>query len=153
MRCLGVARFSLRLVSLEFTKALTLPIAALTVTLVRLLTVLPADALASVILTVTLIAILGDALIAELSLRAVAIAGKLALPFTAGTAAIGASVLNRGTLVANSPLVTLVTRESVFVVLVSVGASLLRLLMVVTCPFEASPWLAHGGGASHVRWS
>src|SRR5215207_2233978 len=142
-RYLGVARFNHRLVSLGIARILTLPIAPLTVTLVRLLTVLPADALASVILTVTLIAILGDALIAELSLCAVAIAGKLALPFTAGKAAIGASVLNRGTLVANSPLVTLVTRESVFVVLVPVGAALLRLLMVVTCHFEGSPWLAH----------
>src|SRR5215204_6390116 len=118
MRCLGVARFNLRLVSLEFTRALTLPVAALTVTLARLLTVLPADALVSVIL---------------------AVAGKLALPFTAGTAAIVASVLNRGTLVANSPLVTLVSRESVFVVLVPVDAALLRLLMVVTRHFEGSP--------------
>jgi hypothetical protein len=94
-RRLGVARFSLRLVSPGFTKVLTLPSAALTVTLARLLTVLPADALASIILAVALIAILGYALIAELSLCAVAIAGKLALPFTAGTAAIVASVLNR----------------------------------------------------------
>src|SRR5215212_3817003 len=96
MRCLGVARVNLRLVSLEFTRALTLPVAALTVTLARLLTVLPANALASVILTVALIAILGDALIAELALRAVAVAGKLALSFTASPAAIFASVLNRG---------------------------------------------------------
>ena len=82
-----------------------MPTAALAVTLARLLTVLPADALASVILGVALIAILGDALIAELSLGTVAIAGKLALPFTTGQAAIVASVLNRGTLLTDSPLV------------------------------------------------
>ena len=97
--------FQLCLVSLGLTRTLTLPTAALAVTLARLLTVLPADALASVILGVALIAILSDALIAELSLGAVAIAGKLALPFAAGPPAIVATVLNRGACSPNPRLV------------------------------------------------
>src|SRR5919112_5556978 len=49
-RCLRGAGSSLRLVGLGLSRALTFPIAALAITLVHLLTVLPADALASVIL-------------------------------------------------------------------------------------------------------
>ena len=143
-RCLRVPGFSRRLVALSISRALTLLIAALSISLVYLLAILPADALASVILAIALIAILSDALIAELSLGAVAIAGKLTLTFTAGMAAIVAPVLNRGTLVANAPLVDLATRETFFVVLVPGDAAVLTLLMVVTCHFEESPFLACG---------
>jgi hypothetical protein len=120
-----------------------LPVTALTVTRAHWLTVLPADPLAPVILVVALIAILGHALIAELSLGAVAIAGKLALPFAAGTAAIVASILNRGTLVANSPLVTRVTWETVCFLLIPVDAAVLTPL-IVACHIEGSPFLARG---------
>src|SRR5918994_5311517 len=72
---------------------------------VVILTILPADALASVVLAVALIAILSDALITELSLGAIAVASKLALPFAAGPTAIVSSVLNPGASAARSPLV------------------------------------------------
>src|SRR5215213_9747033 len=74
---------------------LALAVTVMAVILAHVVTVLPADALASVILAVALIAILSDALIAELSLGAVAIAGKLALPFAAAQATVLALVLSR----------------------------------------------------------
>jgi hypothetical protein len=129
---------------LNCSRAVTLPFAALSITLVYFLAILPADALAAVILTIALIAILGDALIAELSLGAVAIAGKLALPFTAGAAAIVSLVLNRGTLVASSPLVSPATSETMFVVLIPVDAVVLTLQIVVTSHSGGSPFLARG---------
>jgi hypothetical protein len=111
-----------------------LPVAVLAVTSAHLLTVLPADALASVILVVALITILGDALIAELSLGAIAIAGKLALAFAAGPAAIVASVLNPGTPAARSLLVAGIATVTAFVV--PVHAAALVMLMVVVCHFD-----------------
>jgi hypothetical protein len=106
--------------------------------IVLMVTVLPTNTLASVILVVALIAILSDTLIAELSLSAVAIAGKLALALTAGPAAIRSSVLNPGASVAKLPLEASLTTMAVFVVLVPAFAEAAVMLMVVVCHFESS---------------
>jgi hypothetical protein len=118
--------------------------------IVIVLTVLPADALASVVLTVALVAILGDALTAELSLGAVAIAGKLALAFTAGPAAVLAPVLNPGTSATRSPLVADRAKLAMFVVVVPIRAAALTMLVVVMCHFGETPFLVCEGGASHA---
>jgi hypothetical protein len=100
------------------------------------LAILPADALAAILLAVALIAILRDALIAELSLSAIAIAGKLALAFAASPTAIFSSVLDPGTLAAKPPLVARVATVTAFVVLIPVDAAALMMVMIVVCHFE-----------------
>jgi hypothetical protein len=112
--------------------------------LVVILTVLPADALASVVLAVALIAILSDALTAELSLGAITIASKLALPFAAGPTAIVSSVLNPGVSAAESLAVASRITRAALVALVPVHAAALTTLMIVVCHFEGTPFLTCG---------
>ena len=99
--------------------------------IVVILMVLPADTLASVVLAVALIAILGDALITELSLGAIAVASKLALPFAAGPTAIVSSVLDPGASAARSPLVIRIVTVAVLGAFVPVHAAAVAMLMVV----------------------
>jgi hypothetical protein len=98
------------------------------------LTILPANPLAFILLAKALIAILRDALIAELSLGAIAIAGKLALAFAAGPTAIIPSILDPGIPAAGSPLVAGIATVTAFVV--PVHAAALVMLMVVVCHFD-----------------
>jgi hypothetical protein len=114
------------------------------------LAILPADALASILPAIALIAILRDALIAELPLGAIAITGKLALAFAAGPAAIGSSILSPGTPAARSPLVAGIATVTPFVVLVPVHAAAVVMLMVVMCHLERAPFLVCGGDDSQV---
>ena len=86
--CLGTARFDLRLVALGLSAALARPVADSIVTLADILTVLPADSLAAIILVGALIAILGHALIAELPLSAIAVTSEFALALPTGRAAV-----------------------------------------------------------------
>jgi hypothetical protein len=103
--------------------------------------VLPADVLASIILDVALIAILSDALITELSLGAIAVAGKLALPFAAGPTAVVSSVLNPGTLAARSPLVIRVVTVTALSTFVPVHAASVVMVMVVACHLKKAPFV------------
>src|SRR5215216_4387746 len=112
--------------------------------LVVILTVLPADALAPVVLVVALIAVLSDALTAELSLGAITIASKLALPFAAGPTAIVSSVLNPGVSAAESLAVASRITRAALVALVPVHAAALTTLMIVVCHFEGTPFLTCG---------
>jgi len=113
-----------------------LPVSSLPERLIVILTVLPADALAAVILAVALIAILSDTLITELSLGAIAVASKLALPFAASPTAIVSSVLDPGAPVAKSPLVVGGVTMAALSVLVPIHAAPVAVLMIVMCHFR-----------------
>ena len=113
-------------------------------------TVLPTYALASIFLAVALVTMLSDALVAELSLGAIAISGKLALPFAAGPSAIRSSVLNPGTSAARTLRVTLITPVTALVILVPVHVAALAMLIIVVCHFERTPFLSRRGGDSQV---
>jgi len=109
--------------------------------IVVIVTVLPADPLASVVLAVSLIAILSDALITELSLGAIAVAGILALPFAAGPTAIVSSVLNPGASAARSSLIIGVVTVAVLAALVPVHFATVTMLMTMMCHLERTPFL------------
>jgi len=101
------------------------------------LTVLPADTLASVILSVALVAILCDALIAELSLSAIAVAGELALAFTAGPAAVLSPV--HLTLPAEPGLTATLAVELVSITLIPVQIPVLMMAMFVMGHLKKPP--------------
>jgi len=112
---------------------------------VVVLAILPADALASVVLTIALLVILSDALIAELSLSAIAIASELALPFAAGPTAIVSSILDPGASAARSPWVARIATVAALVILVPVHVAVSVMVMFMMCHFERTPFLARGG--------
>jgi hypothetical protein len=108
--------------------------------LIVILTVLPANALASVILTVSLVAILGHALIAELSLGAIAVASKLALALATPSAAVLSPVY--GALTAESLLLATLARLALSVLIFPVHMTMLMSVMFVVCHLVNAPYSA-----------
>jgi len=98
---------------------------------VIILAVLPTDAPASIILAVSLVAVLGGALVAELSLGAIAVAAKFALTLATAPAAVRSPVCR--TLAGEPPLTTAKAGVAMFIILIPV-----HVLMLVTSMFVMS---------------
>jgi hypothetical protein len=105
--------------------------------LIVVLTVLPADALASVILAVSLVAILSHTLITELPLGAIAIAAKFALALAAPPAAVLSPV--HGTLPTEPRLPATLARLALSVLILPVHMTMLMMAMVVVCHLVNAP--------------
>jgi hypothetical protein len=121
--------------------------------IVVILTVLPADALASVVLAVALIGVLSDALITELSLGAIAVAGILALALATGPATVLTTV--HRSLPAEPGLTATLAAELVSVTFIPIHIPMLMMAMFAMShlkrpPSRCSRRAMHGSRDTHV---
>jgi len=106
-----------------------------------IIAVLPADSLASIVLTIALVAVLGYPLVAELALRAIAVTGVLTLTFAAGPTAVLVPV--DLTLPAEPGLATTLVTRLIFVTLIPVHIPMVMMAMVVMCHLRKPPCQCH----------